>query len=214
MPHLKHSAQRVPLCEGDVPFQQEFVETATLTRRETFRAVPLRFVGESCPATRHPAARHPLALLVLDSCESIRQPKQRRPQPRRDPLRHPLRKKEDPRLAPVPHIGAHIQKLVVPEPAPHPVRHSPSECKSQSLLRKRHHAHIRFPIAHIQAKRHLRLQSRRLHFIMYEQHTHPRTLEEPKHHAPHAAIPYATAIPPYIISKKMCTAVRRLLRRQ
>src|SRR5882724_1005693 len=108
MLHPKHAPQCVPLREGHVPFQQELVEAAAFTRGETFRAVPLRSVCEPRAATRHAAAHHPLAMLVLDIPESIRQPEQRRPQPGRDPSWHPLREKEYPRLTRVPHIRAHI----------------------------------------------------------------------------------------------------------
>src|ERR1017187_332753 len=38
MLHSKHASQPVPLREGHIPFQQEFVETATFTRRETSRS--------------------------------------------------------------------------------------------------------------------------------------------------------------------------------
>jgi hypothetical protein len=55
--------------------------------------------------------------------------------------------------------------------------------KPQSLLRKCDHAHVRLPVAPIQGKRHLRLQPRRLHFIMYEHNIHPRPAKERIFHA-------------------------------
>lgn len=110
---------------------------------------------------------------VLDPAEAIRQTEQWRSEPHAERVRKPFAQEVDPRLPFMPHIRAHIQKVMRGDRPAQPSAEHSSKSKAHVPKRERHKTHPRLASIQVQRERHLRLQFARQNLEMQKHYARP-----------------------------------------